>query len=338
MLVTALVTPFGEGGKAIDRELVSMLTRFQLEEGAHQVLLAGTTGEGAALSDAEREELLDAALVAAEPEQLMLGLGFGRLDDVIARGRVALDRGVRELLLADCPYSGASSSALREHWHGAVAEALPEARLYPYAIPGRTGTEMLPDDLARLVEDHPNVVGVKDATGRLARMTRVRELCGPDFHILCGEDAQLRDAMLDPNIRADGAVSVVAHIAPRVVRDLVEVCRRGEAVAARALHERLSALHGIVTLTTAERVRVGGKVVDVPQRLKNPVPLKALLCELGIPVGTCRPPLGEPGSKALSELRLLARRLIAERDGPATTATDGLSSTRLAANAFSQAS
>ena len=83
-----------------------------------------------------------------------------------------------------------------------MAAALPEARLIPYAVPGRTGTELLPDDLARLAEDHANVVGVKDATGRLARMTRVRELCGEDFLLLCGDDHLLRDAMIDPAIRA----------------------------------------------------------------------------------------------------------------------------------------
>jgi len=185
---------------------------------------------------------------------------------------------------------------LREHWHGAVAAALPEARLLPYAIPQRTGTELLPDDLARLAEDHPNVVGVKDATGRLARMLRVRELCGPDFHLLCGEDAQLRDAMLDPNIRADGAVSVASHLAPRSVRDLVESCRRGDAARARELHEALRPLFQLVTFHSSEELRVGERELQVPQRLKNPVPLKACLELIGVPVGVCRAPLSEPNA------------------------------------------
>ncbi|GJM22108.1 MAG: 4-hydroxy-tetrahydrodipicolinate synthase [Planctomycetota bacterium] len=305
MLVTALVTPFREGGALVNGSLLQELIAFQLAEGAHQVLLAGTTGEGAALSEEERGQLLDAALEVAEPRQLMVALGFGRLPDVIERGQDALARGVRDLLLVDCPYSGASSAGLREHWHGAVAAALPEARLLPYAIPQRTGTELLPDDLARLVEDHPNVIGVKDATGRLARMLRVRELCGPDFHLLCGEDSQLRDAMLDPNIRADGAVSVASHLAPRSVRDLVEACRRGDATHARELHDALLPLFQLVTFHSSEALRVGEQQLQVPQRLKNPVPLKACLEHLGVAVGTCRAPLSAVNAKVRAQLEAI---------------------------------
>ena len=167
MLVTALVTPFrgdeqGSGGHSIDLDVYRGLVSFQLVHGVDQVLVAGTTGEGASLSEDERLALLDAALEVARPDQGMLSIGGGRLDDVVARGMAALQRDVRDLLLADCPYSGASSHALRTQWHGPAAAALPEARLFPYAVPGRTGTEMLPDDLARLSGDHVNVVGVKE--------------------------------------------------------------------------------------------------------------------------------------------------------------------------------
>jgi 4-hydroxy-tetrahydrodipicolinate synthase len=307
MLVTALWTPFREGGVRLDLELVERLVAFQLQSGSHQVLLGGTTGEGASLAEDERLSLLDTALAVAQPRQLMFSIGGGRLPDVIARGRAALERGVRDLLLADAPYAGASSAALRECWHGPVAAALPEARLLPYAIPSRTGTELLPDDLARLAEQHANVVGVKDATGRLARMIRVRELCGADFRLLVGDDGHLRDAMLDPSIRADGACSVASNLVPAAVRSLVDRCRAGEAAAARVLHDRLAGLFGLAAVNCEERVTVGGRVLAVPQRSRNPVPLKAALALLGLGEETCRPPLSVLGQNARTHVREVLR-------------------------------
>src|SRR6185369_10242567 len=168
------------------------LVGFALDHGCDQVLVAGPLGEGDALDDGEWESLLQEAVSAARPPQ------------ILARARLALQLGVRDLLIADAPGHGASSMALRERWHGALARALPEARLWPLAAPGLSGAELLPDDLARLHDEHANVVGIVDATGRLARLARVRALCGADFAILCGDDLMLRDALVDPAIRADG--------------------------------------------------------------------------------------------------------------------------------------
>lgn len=309
MLVTALVTPFEDGAHAPDLALLKRLARFQLDEGVDQVLLGGTTGEGGALSDAERRDMLDAVLEVAAPSQVMLGLGTGRRDDVIARGRDALERGVHSLLLVDCPYSGASSAALRTAWHGPVAQALPDARLYPYAVPGRTGTELLPDDLARLAEDHPNVVGVKDATGRLARMLRVRELCGEDFVLLCGDDPQARDALVDPAIRAHGVCSVIANLVPAVMRQLVDCGLRGEAGKTRLIHESLEPLFDLICVTASETVEVGGEPFAVPQRVRNPVPLKTAFLELGIDLGGCRPPLDVMGPRGRTQVLNVLTRL-----------------------------
>ena len=318
MLVTALVTPFSPDSTTLQLEAWRQLVDFQLEQGAGQVLLFGTTGEGPSLRSSERAALLDAALEVAAPEQLMVGLGSGRPDQVLVRARDALSRGVRDLLLVDCPYSGASSGALRTRWYGPLAEQLPEARLFPYAVPGRTGTELLPDDLARLAEDHPNVVGVKDATGRLARMTRVRELCGEDFLLYCGDDPQLRGALLDPTIRAQGACSVLANVVPAALRQMVDRGREGSAGEVRNLANRLEPLMGLISFTAQEPLEVGGRTLSVPQRVRNPVPLKALLDLLGFPTGGCRAPLGPLGEEGrrhvaarLGELRRRDAELLA---------------------------
>jgi 4-hydroxy-tetrahydrodipicolinate synthase len=312
MLVSALVTPFRAGDGAPDLAAASNLARFQLDHGCDAVLLFGSTGEGAALDDAERSALLDAVLAVARPAQVMVGLGAGRLPEVIARGREAHARGVRDLLLADAPYSGASSSALRTEWHAPVARALPDARLFPYAVPSRTGAELLPDDLARLAEDCPNVSGVKDATGRLARMARVRELCGEAFTVLCGDDGMLRDALLDPHIRADGAIAVTTNLAPAAMRELLDAARAGRAARARELHEALALLFGLNSVTVEEDLPVRGALRAVPQRSRNPVPLKSALAQLGACEAAVRAPLGPMGERGTervaSLLALTARR------------------------------
>jgi 4-hydroxy-tetrahydrodipicolinate synthase len=303
MLVTALITPFGDGGSldstgSVDCDALERLVAFQLARGVDQVLLFGTTGEGSTLTDAERTRALDVALSVAPPERLMVSVGPGRPDELIARGEAALARGVRDLLLVDCPYAGPSSASLRLAWYGPLATALPEARLFPYAVPSRTGTELLPDDLARLVEDHPNVVGVKDATGRLARMIRVRALCGDDFLLLCGDDGHLMDAIADKEIRAQGGCSVASNLAPSALAALVDAAasdRRGEAL---ALHEALLPLFAMVSVQSVEQVKVDGQVLDVPQIARNPAPLKAALAQLGLPGGPCRPPHGPLGPRA----------------------------------------
>jgi len=312
MLVTALVTPWRDQGATPDLELFTRTVSFSLEHGSGRVLVAGTTGEGGALDESERVALLDAALEGADPDRVMFSIGGGRPDEVLARGRAALTRGVRHLLLADAPYSGASSGALREHWHAPVARGLPDAFLWPYAVPGRTGTELLPDDLARLAEDCPNVVGVKDATGRLARMTRVRDLCGEEFSILCGDDLLLRDALMDPNVRANGGCTVSSNLAPAAVRALTDACLAGDAIRARELHDALTPLFSMVGVTADEELIVRDESLRVPQRSRNPVPIKAALALLGVMDADCRAPLGALGSAGMdvvrAKLRLAHRR------------------------------
>jgi 4-hydroxy-tetrahydrodipicolinate synthase len=249
MLATALVTPFRDGP---DREAYSRLVGFVLEQGAHAVLVAGATGEGASLGEDERDALLDAAL-------------------------------------------------------GAAAQALPDARLLPHAAPGRTGTELLPDDLARLAEACSNVVGVLDSTGRLARMERVRALCGERLSLLCGDDVLLRDAMIDPHIRADGGCVATAQLAPAAVRELHDACLALNAVRARELQDALSLLHGLQSVTAEESVTVGGEALLVPQRARNPVPLKSALAMLGLALPVWRAPLAALGPNGAARVRTALR-------------------------------
>ena len=300
MLVTAMVTPFDTRG-AVDGERAGELAAFQLEHGAAQVLLAGTTGEGAALDEADLARLLDAVLEVAPADRIMLALGSGHEPARVARGRLALERGVRDLLVVDCPYAGPSSSSLRTHWHAPVAKALPDGRLFIYTVPGRTASELLPEDLARLAEDHANVVGCKDATGSMQRMTRVRALLGNGFLLLCGDDGLAVDALTDPEVRAHGLCSVASNLAPEAMSQLVRAARSGGDVS--GYEPRLASLWGLVSVTCEEQVELRGQVHTVVQQARNPAPLKAALELLGVGVGACRPPHGPLGPRARAAVR-----------------------------------
>jgi 4-hydroxy-tetrahydrodipicolinate synthase len=303
MLVSSLVTPFRGDGATPDLDLFARLTGFALDHGCDQVLVAGPSGEGGSLDAGEWESLLEEAVGAARPHQLMVCLGHGLSSEQLARGRLALQFGVRDLLVLDAPGSGAGSAALRERWYAPLARALPEAQLWPCAAPSLTGTELLPDDLARLREDCANVVGVVDLTGRLARLARLRTLCGDDFSILCGDDAMLRDALVDPAIRADGGCVTACNLAPGAVRRLHDEARGGNPARARELHEALAPLLGLSSFTVEETLLLHGDALAVPQRLRAPVAVKAALAELGIVSPGCRPPLGTPGPNARARVR-----------------------------------
>ncbi len=309
MLISALVTPFSGDEAAPDLDRFARLTGFALDQGCDQVLVGGPAGEGGALEDGEREALLQEAVGSARPHQLMAGLGHGRLAELVARGRQALELGVRDLLVPDAPGLGAGSTGLRERWHGALARALPGARLWPLAAPSLSGSELLPDDLARLRDDCANVVGVVDATGRLARLARVRALCGDDFAIVCADDMMLRDALVDPTIRADGGCAVACNLAPGAVRRLHDEARAGSPARARELQDALAPLFGLGTVSVEETLRLRGEDLAVPQRARPPVPVKAALAMLGLGSAACRPPLAPLGPHGLSRVRAGLRGL-----------------------------
>ena len=314
MLVSALVTPFRKDGEGPALDRFARLVGFALDHGCDQVLVAGPLGEGDALDDGEWESLLQEAVSAARPHQILAATGHGRLPQILARARLALQLGVRDLLVADAPGHGASSMALRERWHGALARALPEARLWPLAAPGLFGAELLPDDLARLHDEHANVVGVVDASGRLARLSRVRALCGADFTILCGDDLMLRDALVDPAIRADGGCVAACNLAPGAVRRLLDEARAGEPARVRELHEALAPLLGLGAVTVEEALLLRGESLAVPQRTRGPVPIKAALALLGLGSCFCRAPLGPLGPNG--EARVRAALVAAHRAHP----------------------
>ena len=308
---TALATPFTADGTRIDEEGLQKLTEFQIQNGIRGVLAAGTTGESPTLAWEEHDQVVK--IVARESKgrcACIAGTGSNNTAEALTATRLAADHGVDAALLVDPYYNGPSSLEIRHEYVAPIAEQLPELELIPYVIPGRTGAKLLPEDLALLHADYPNVCAVKEATGDLTNMRRTRECCGPDFTILSGDDGMLFDMMNDAAIDAAGVISVVSNLTPKAMVQLVNLLRSGDVEGAEKLNAALSPLYGLVTVTTQEATAFG----QVPCRARNPLALKTLMALLGMPAGPCRRPLGRMSRRGLDFVISLARKV--QSDNP----------------------
>ena len=299
---TALATPFNENG--LDTSGLEKLVAFQIANGITGILAVGTTGESPTLSWEEHNKVVE--IVARQSKgkcASIAGAGSNNTREALLASKHACDAGVDAILLVDPYYNGPSSMEIRKEYVQPVAAACPGVEIIPYVIPGRTGAQLLPEDLAILNEDCPNVNTVKEATGNLDNMKRTRACCGPDFTILSGDDALTVQMMTDPAIAAAGVVSVLSNVAPGAVTRMVRCLTAGDLDTAKTLEAALKPLFGLVTVTTKETTAYG----EVNCRARNPLALKALMAILGMPSGGCRRPLGKMTQKGIAVVLAAAR-------------------------------
>jgi 4-hydroxy-tetrahydrodipicolinate synthase len=235
----------------------------------------------------------------------LAGTGSNNTREALAGTRHAAEAGADAVLLVDPYYNGPSSLEIRKEYIEPVARAFPDLQIISYVIPGRTGTQLLPEDLALLSREFPNVRTVKEATANLDNMRRTRELCGPDFTILSGDDGLTLEMMSDSSIAAGGVISVASNIAPRAVSDMVRLLAAGETSEAERLARALAPIFGILMVKTQEETPYG----EVMFRARNPLPTKTLMAVLGMPAGPCRRPLGRLTPKAMDHVLSAARQV-----------------------------
>lgn len=290
---TALITPFRPDGQ-VDWDGLARLVDFQVREGINGLVPTGTTGESPTLDWAEHEKVIEQVVQRSQGKcPVLAGTGSNSTREALEATRHVQRLGAQGALLVDCYYNGPSSKELREQYYATVAAACPNLALVPYVIPGRTGTALLPEDLAILSKTHPNVAAVKEATGDLDRMARTRTLTGPQFSILSGDDGITFDMMTRSDIAACGVISVISNVVPRGVESFVRRLLRGELAEAERLRRALSPLFDVVTVTVNNpRTLPDGSTVTVKDRFRNPLAIKTLMAALGMPAGFCRPPLG----------------------------------------------
>lgn len=301
---TAIITPFA--GDGVDYDGLDRLVDFQIANGITGVLAVGTTGESPALSWDEHNRIIERVARRTQGKGLCIaGTGSNNTREALEATQHAAEAGVDAVLLVDPYYNGPSSLEIRREYVAPIAEAFPGLQIIPYVIPGRTGTQLLPEDLGLLSQHYPNVSSVKEATGNLANMKRTRTCCGPNFTLLSGDDAMTFDMMTDPDINGGGVISVVSNVAPGAVAELVRLLASRNIERAEALKNDLSPLFGLVTVSTAEETPFG----TVTARFRNPSAIKALMTILGMPCGGCRRPLGRLTPNALEVVLGAARKV-----------------------------
>jgi len=268
-LLTAMVTPFSDDG-SLDLDGARDLARFLVAQGNDALVVAGSTGEGSALSDSEKMELFSAVAQAVNVPVLAGTSSSNTADAVRLTSRVAAT-GVAGVLATTPAYARPSQRGIAAHF-AAMAESTP-LPLMLYDIPVRTGRKVASATTIELVRHHANVVALKDASGDLVAAAATKAELGESLDLYSGDDALLLPFLA---IGAVGVVSVAAHWAAPEFAALIRSAHAGDWNAARSLNARLAPSCSFET----------------SDMYPNPLPSKAALRALGLNVGHCRLPLG----------------------------------------------
>ena len=302
---TALITPMNNN-RQVDYEGLQQLVDFQIKNGVQGILAMGTTGESPTLDWDEHNKVIEKTFEYSTNKALTIaGTGSNSTQETIQATEHAKNAGIKCVLLVDPYYNGPSSIEIRREYIEPVASKFPDVQVIPYIIPGRTGTQLLPQDLAILNQQYPNVHCVKEATGNLKNMELTRELCGKDFAILSGDDDKTYTMMISPDIGASGVISVISNVAPNTVADMVHYLLDGNEEAASVIAQALQPLFNIVTVKTIEQTQFGQAVC----KARNPVAYKTLMNVLGMPAGPCRQPLGRMTRAGIEVVLTNARKV-----------------------------
>jgi len=302
---TALVTPMTQDNQ-VDYEGLRRLVDFQIRESVSGILAVGTTGESPTLDWNEHNQVIEKVYEYTGSRGLTIaGTGSNNTQETMESTEHAAHIGVQCVLLVDPYYNGPSSLEIRREYVEPIASRFPEVQVIPYVIPGRTGTQLYPQDLAVLHQQYPNVSAVKEATGNLDNMRITRQLCGENFAILSGDDDKTFAMMTAPDIAATGVVSVASNIAPRIVQNLTRAILSHRTEEANRLYAALQPLFSIVTVKTQEETPFG----PVTCKARNPLAFKTLMNILGMPSGPCRQPLGKMTRNGLEIVLANARKV-----------------------------
>ncbi len=302
---TALITPMNSS-RQVDYEGLHELVDFQIKNGVKGLLAVGTTGESPTLDWNEHSKVIEKVHEYSSNRCLTIaGTGSNSTQEAIDGTAHAQNAGINCVLLVDPYYNGPSSMEIRREYVEPIASQFPEVQVIPYIIPGRTGTQLFPQDLAILHDQYPNVRCVKEATGDLKNMELTRQVCGEDFDILSGDDDKTYTMMISPDIAASGVISVVSNIAPGAVADMVHYILVGNEEAASVISQALQPLFSIVTVKTQEQTPYG----PVTCKARNPLACKTLMNIMGMPSGPCRQPLGKLTQSGLDVVLVNARKV-----------------------------
>jgi 4-hydroxy-tetrahydrodipicolinate synthase len=279
-VLTALVTPFT--GDEVDEAAFVALVERQIAAGVHGLVPVGTTGETATLSHDEHRRVVALCIKAAAGRvPVIAGAGSNSTDEAIALVRHAKEAGADGALVVTPYYNRPSQDGLYAHY--AAIDAAVALPLLVYNVPSRTSVDISNETLARLAR-LPNIAGIKDATGDLARASLQRLSCGPEWGMLSGDDPSALGYMAHGG---HGCISVTANVAPGPCARFFDACMAGNWGLALALQDSLVRLHRALFLDA------------------SPAPTKFALSQLGLCTEDCRLPI-TPCAAAVHEEILAA--------------------------------
>ncbi len=236
--ITALVTPFDKAAR-FDEKAFRAFVDWQIAEGTNGLVPVGTTGESPTLSHAEHKAVVETCIDQANGRvPVIAGAGSNNTEEAIDLAKHAEKVGADAVLVVTPYYNKPSQRGLYAHY-SAIAKAV-RLPIVIYNIPGRSIIDMTPETMGQLVHDFKNNVAVKDATGKVERVSEQRQTCGKSFIQLSGEDASALGFNAHGGV---GCISVTSNVAPRLCADFQAACQAGDYAKALTLQDRLMPLH-----------------------------------------------------------------------------------------------
>ena len=256
--IVALVTPMYENG-AIDKESLEKLVQYHINQGTDALVAVGTTGESATLSENEHCEVIKTVVDYVSGRiPVIAGTGSNSTTEAINLTHKAQQAGADACLIVTPYYNKPTQEGLYLHYK-AISEAVEIPQIL-YNVPGRTACDMLPETIGRLSK-LTNIIGVKEATGDLTRVKKIRDLAGENFAIYTGDDATSVEFCL---LGGNGSITVTGNVAPRLVHEMIMAAITGDKETALAIDEKLADLHKNLFIQS------------------NPIPVKWAVAEMGL--------------------------------------------------------
>ena len=266
-MATAIVTPMKNDG-SVDFEAMGRFIDFQIENGINALVVMGTTGENATLEPEEQKEIIDFTVKrTAGRVPVIAGTGTNNTAHVLENTKNACEVGVDGILVVTPYYNKATQAGLIKHF-----TMIADASTVPvilYNVPGRTGCALTPKTIATLAE-HPNIVGLKEATGNMAQMVEIMHLCGDKIDVYSGEDALTVPMMA---MGGSGTISVLSNVMPAESVAMTDACKAGDFKTAAAMQCKLLPM------------------INCLFSQVNPIPVKAAVAALGFGDDALRLPL-----------------------------------------------
>lgn len=275
---TAIVTPYCESG--IDFEKMGQLIDFQAENGTSALVVCGTTGENATQDLDEHAELLAFAAKHNKNRMKMIaGIGSNNTNTALHLGKAAEASGYDGVLMVTPYYNKTTQAGLVQHFTY-VADRI-KVPMVLYNVPSRTSIGITADTY-KILSEHPNINGAKEASGDFSLFSKTRYLCGDALNIWSGNDDQIVPMM---SLGAKGVISVASNVVPRAVADLCSAALKGDFETAQNIHMKYADLFSTLFIET------------------NPIPVKTALNLMGMNVGHLRLPLVNMSEKNLETLK-----------------------------------